>query len=126
MWASAAEWCRPGGRLVNVGVTGFGSLAVRAPGKYGVYIKNVEEIEGGVRYSVCWNTDPEFEFECTTMLQSARLERGLHERFGFGDLKVFRPEDVGFVRDDPGFWKEFIEEPPWVVLTLRKLGETVA
>ncbi|GAB7365557.1 hypothetical protein MBLNU230_g6629t1 [Neophaeotheca triangularis] len=122
MWRNAAKWCKPGGRMVNIRVTRPDSPNLRRPGKYGVYVEGLVEIAGGVKYEVCWDVEPGFRHEATTMAVSASLDGEVHKRHGFGGLRVLRPEEMEVVQQDLEFWGDFVREGMWTVLTLRREG----
>jgi hypothetical protein len=120
MWRNASTQLKPGGKLINIRVTGSLTSAHMKSGKYGLTISDLTAIPGGVRYRVTVHIEPQFEFEGTTLEASASLSNEINHRNGLGDLEVLKPEDTEVVRNDEAFWEDFVREPFCAVLTARK------
>lgn len=120
MWRNAAAHLRPGGKMINVRVTNYLSPAVHPPGKYGLDFEDIEEIPGGVRYKVNVRTQPPFSFEGTSMNETHSLSSEIAQRHGFTAVHVMPPEDTELVKRDVDFWKMFVNDPSWAVLTATK------
>ncbi|KAF4626066.1 hypothetical protein G7Y89_g12096 [Cudoniella acicularis] len=123
IWKNVALYLKPkGGRFLGIRVCGKGLRAeYMKVGRYGVKFKDIEEIPGGVRYQVGFSTEQDLvEFEATTMEESSALIDDVPRGLGIGDLKVVPSEDMDIVKGDREFWKEFLEEPFFVVVTGRK------
>jgi len=119
MWVNVAAHCKPGGKLVNIRVTNFRSPVVTT-GKYGIHFSDLEEIPGGVRYVVNYHTQPPFKHEGTSMAENSTISQDIFVRHGFGKLDVVAAIEWEAVKKDPEFWKMWLADPNFAVLTARK------
>jgi SAM-dependent methyltransferase len=119
MWHNIAVYVRPGGKFLGVRVANPRAECVQ-DGKYGVRFENVEQIPDGVRYQVVCLTEPPFAFEATSMEASYTLDHDIPRQLGFVDIGVLSPEDTGIVKGNQEFWRIYLEDPHFVLVTARK------
>jgi toxoflavin synthase len=119
MWHNIAVYIRPGGKFLGVRVANPRAECVQV-GKYGVRFENVEQIPDGVRYLVACLTEPPFAFEGTSMEASYTLDDDIPRQLGFVDIGVLPPEDMEIVKSNPEFWRMYLEDPNFVLVTARK------
>ncbi len=120
MWRNVATSLKPGGKFLGIRVQNVraGYLSV---GKYGVKFTEVEEIPGGLKYTVECLTQPPFSFGATSMESTYSLSDDVAKEFGMADFHVVPPEDTDLVRSDKGFWDDFLKNPAFTVIVGRKL-----
>lgn len=120
MFANAVAYLKPGGRFVCVHVVNPEGSSLKGK-KYGVSHTDLEEIPGGLKYSVTlWATDPPAKFAGTSLevLYSGALE--VCKKSGLVDVKVVPIEETELAKGDPGFWKDFVAEPIIEFITASK------
>jgi len=119
MWHNIAVYVRPGGKFLGVRVANPRAECVQV-GKYGVRFENVQQIPDGMRYQVACLTKPPFAFEGTSMEASYTLNDDIPRQHGFVDIRVLPSEDMEIVKSDTEFWKMYLEDPNFVLVTARK------
>ncbi|POS72393.1 hypothetical protein DHEL01_v209214 [Diaporthe helianthi] len=108
---TAVKYLRPGGRFICVHVANPKSSILKS-NKYGVSYTDLEEIPGGLKYYVnLWGTGPPVKFGGVSLevLYSGSL--AMFKEFGLVDAQVIPVEKTEIVKEDPGFWKDCVEEP---------------
>ncbi|KAL4876993.1 S-adenosyl-L-methionine-dependent methyltransferase [Aspergillus karnatakaensis] len=118
MWTNIARSLKPGGRCVGITVN-LGMLETGLPSKptFGISLKQLERVVGGLKLDVRVHSFPEFSFE------SYMLERGICERSaqraGIRDLEWMPPVDP----EDPSIeFPRFVEYPHFWAFTCRGGG----
>jgi ubiquinone/menaquinone biosynthesis C-methylase UbiE len=119
MWQNIAAHLKPGGRFVGVR-SGDPHAPALATGKYGILYKDIEDIPGGVKLRYVAYVDPPIEFEATLMELSYNGSTKLHEKYGLEDIQLEPYENVPCLRDDPQYWKLFLDNPSVVAVKARK------
>jgi len=123
MWNNIATYTKPGGRFVGVRMTHPRSSTI-LKGTYGVRTMDHVEIPGGLKYRYELPMDPPIDFEASSMEVSYSGSTEMHEKYGFCDVEVEPYENAKAVKEDPEFWKPFLEEPTLTVVKARKKSET--
>lgn len=126
MWANAAAYLKPGGKVVANWNDPFSRVAREGGGgKYGVVFTDFEDMqEGGgggkgVKFHYRTTTEPALDF------QSMALEAYYKQPFEiarnwFEEFEVVKWEDTEVVQKDPEFWREYLEDPILYIFTARK------
>ncbi|KAI7785254.1 toxa protein [Diaporthe eres] len=120
MFTNALAHLKPGGLFICVHVVNPKGSLLKGK-KYGVSHTDLEEIPGGLKYSVTlWATDPPVKFGGTSLevLYSGSLE--MYKKFGLVDVRVVPIEKTEIIREDPELWKDCVEEPIVEVVTASK------
>lgn len=120
MFANAVAYLKPGGRFVCVHVVNPQGSSLKGK-KYGVSHTDLEEIPGGLKYSVTlWATDPPTKFAGTSLevLYTGCLE--VCKKSGLVDVKVVPLKETKLVKGDPEFWDDFAKEPVLEFVTASK------
>ncbi|RYP65979.1 hypothetical protein DL771_008026 [Monosporascus sp. 5C6A] len=124
VWANVGARLRPGGRFVGIRVNDLWAPYL-ADGRYGVWMREKERIPGGVRYwykiDIAENKPP-IEIEGASMEASYSGSTELHAKYGLCDVETEPFENAKIVREDPEFWKPFLDRPHMVVVKARKQG----
>jgi ubiquinone/menaquinone biosynthesis C-methylase UbiE len=120
MWANVSRYCKPGGKLINIRIS---NVYAKTGGRYGLGLRDQEEIPGGCRYVYVIHTQPEISAHATTMNASWEFAKYklLAEKYGFTDIARVPDSELGVVKDDPEFWKPHLEDPSFICVTARKL-----
>ncbi|KAF6791693.1 hypothetical protein CSOJ01_14307 [Colletotrichum sojae] len=126
MWANAAAYLKPGGKVVANWNYPFSRLAREGEeGKYGVVFTDFEDMQekgGGekvVRFHYRTKTVPALDF------QSMALDAYYKQPFEiagkwFEEFEVVKWEETEVVQKDPEFWKAYLEDPILYIFTARK------
>lgn len=120
MLTNVVSHLKPGGRLICVHVVNPKASNLKGK-KYGVSHTDLEEIPGGLKYSVTlWASDPPIKFGGTSLevLYSGSLE--MYKKFGLVDIKVVPIDKTKLVKEDPEFWRDCVEVPIIQTLTASK------
>lgn len=120
MLTNVVTYLKPGGRFLCVHVVNPKGSNLKGK-KYGVSHTDLEDIPGGLRYSVTmWASDPPVKFGGASLevLYSGSLE--MYKKFGLADVKVVPIEKTEIVKEDPEFWKDCVEEPILEFVTASK------
>ncbi|KAK4494715.1 hypothetical protein PRZ48_014071 [Zasmidium cellare] len=120
MWRNIATYLKPGGRLVGCRLANPWSLSLQT-GKYGASVRLTEPIPGGVKCHVEVAGETPFSFESTSMEESLMGHKDVPEMLGIGEMQTLKARDTKTVRESPGFWEDFVEDPYFVVFTARKI-----
>ncbi|RYO95565.1 hypothetical protein DL764_007662 [Monosporascus ibericus] len=125
MWANVGARLRPGGRYVGIRVNDPWAPYM-ADGRYGVRFREKERIPGGVRYWYIFddpagNKEP-VEIEGASLEISYSGSTELHTKYGLCDVEIEPFENAKIVREDPEFWKPFLDRPLLAVVKARKQG----
>ncbi|RYP41869.1 hypothetical protein DL767_000698 [Monosporascus sp. MG133] len=125
IWANVGQRLRPGGRFIGIRVNDPWAPHL-ADGRYGVRFREKERIPGGVRYWYIYDdpagNKPLLEIEAASMEVSYSGSTELHTKYGLCDVDYEPFENAKVVREDPEFWKPFLERPAMVVVKARKQG----
>ncbi|KAF7958822.1 hypothetical protein EAE96_002354 [Botrytis aclada] len=119
MWTNVVANLKPGGRFVGVR-SGDPRGIVPTTGKYGIRYKDIEDIPGGVKMRYVLELESPLEFEATLMEASYSGSTKMHEAFGLEDIILECPEDTEIVKKDPKYWRMFVENPGFAVVSARK------
>lgn len=120
MWRNASTQMKPGGKLVNVRVTGSLDADYAVQGKYGIAITDLEPFPGGMRYKVHCRTEPPFQIGGCLLDKHADLSSGFNYLHGLGDLETMKPEETEVVKAEKAFWSDFLEKPYFALVVARK------
>lgn len=120
MWRNTATQLKPGGKFVNVRVTGHLDKEYATTGKYGISISGLTPFPGGMQYQVHCHIDPPFQFGAHLLDKHADASNDINHRDGPGDLEYLKAEDTEIVKEDKTFWAEFVKAPYMGVLTAKK------
>lgn len=118
MFRNITHYLKPGARFISVYEYGRKDLErERKYEKYGASCPWVEDIPGGRKSKVVLHCTPPVELVSETLeiIYSGSTE--LHERFGLKDVKNVPWKDAEIVRKDPDFWKDFLDDPAFAVVT---------
>ncbi|KAI1497802.1 methyltransferase-like protein [Biscogniauxia marginata] len=121
MWRNIAGYLKLGGRFL-----GMRSGDPRAPAmtdgraRYGMSYKDHKDVPDGVHFRYVVHLDPPIEFEASSMRTSYSGSTEMHEKFGLRDVEVEPYENTEVFRQDPEFWKVFLDNPSMVVVKARK------
>lgn len=120
MFTNAVGCLKPGGLFICVHVVNPKGSLLKGK-KYGVSHTDLEEIPGGLKYSVTlWATDPPAKFGGTSLevLYSGSLE--MYKKFGLVEVRAVPIEKTKIIQEDPELWKDCVEEPIVEVVTASK------
>lgn len=118
MWANAAAYLKPGGRLV-VNRNDPHSPAAR-DGRYGVVFRDVRATPGGVALRYCVpSTTPPLEFDLTVLEEHYSGSLAIPSRF-FTDFENVPWEETAVVKEDPEFWALYLQQPILFIITAKK------
>lgn len=120
MYRNMSTQLKPGGKLVNVRVTGNLDADYAVSGKYGVRISDLTPTPTGMLYQVNCHTEPPFHFAGSALDIHTRLSNEINHRNGLGSLEMLRPEETDTVKADEDFWEAFVKRPYMGVMTARK------
>jgi SAM-dependent methyltransferase len=117
MWHNAAAYLKPGGRLIANRNNPLSPAA--ADGKYGVKFTNFQNFPEGLAFRYSILTDPPLEFDLTPLetYYSGSLE--IPGKY-FKDFQNVSFEQTPVVREDPGFWKSYLDQPILFIFTAKK------
>ncbi|KAI3397029.1 hypothetical protein diail_11264 [Diaporthe ilicicola] len=110
MFTNAVTYLRPGGRFICVHNVNPESPNLKGT-KYGTSYSDIEKIPGGVKYMVTLYGNPPVKFGGASLEVLCSGSLAIHEKFGLVDAKVVPIEDLKIVKEDPGFWKDCVDEP---------------
>ncbi|OAG01062.1 methyltransferase-like protein [Paraphaeosphaeria sporulosa] len=114
MWQNVVKYLKPGAKFL-----GIHAEDPRRPslnGKYGVRNSNFREIPGGIAYTVEMLNDPPWKFEGTSLEISFSGSFELHEKYALENVSVVPYDNTEAVKQDPEFWKLFLEHPFYAVV----------
>lgn len=122
MWANIVASLKPGGRFVGIRlhVAGGSTEPIGDPSKYGYSLTELQEIPGGLGCVATLLTTPPFSFGLTVMEDSFTLANKIPKELGMTNFEVFPYSDAEVIKEDPGFWKDYLESPTFLVLTANK------
>ena len=120
MWRNTATQLKPGGKLVNIRATGNLNEEYAASGRYGISVSDLTPFPGGMQYEVHCHVDPPFQFGSHLLDKHADLSSDINYRNGLGDLERLKAEDTEVVKEDEGFWADFLKAPCMGVFEARK------
>lgn len=119
MFRNIVTYMKPGGRFVGVRIAGGGYFSGDVS-RYGITVKNAEEIPGGRRYKVVMKTTPQVEFAGTSLEVTYSGSTEIYEKSGLSHVEIIPPETAQAVQADPDFWKSFLEKPWFAVVKAVK------
>ncbi|KAF7196669.1 Uncharacterized protein HII31_02039 [Pseudocercospora fuligena] len=121
-WRNIAAYLKPGGRIVCARVGNPWSRCVQ-DGKYGARATLIEQTPTrAVRCQVVVNTKPPFTFYSCSTEVSLRGDTYIPNKLGIINVHDLDPKETELYQEDPEFWKDFIEDPYFVVFTARKIS----
>ncbi|KAF7517324.1 hypothetical protein G7054_g13848 [Neopestalotiopsis clavispora] len=124
MWQNIAARLRPGGRFVGIRSGDPRSDALSKTDKYGIWYTNITDIPGGVSLRFYMRTGPEpINFDAKLVESSYGGSTKYHEKYGLEDVQLVPAEEMPLARDDPEFWKMFLDNPPMIAAKARKKAE---
>lgn len=115
MWKNITKHLKPGAKFLGIRGADPKSPSL-LDGKYGFLTKNFRDMPGGVAYTVEMRNDPPWEFEGTSLEISFSGSFALHEKYGLEKVSAVPYEDQEMVKEDPEFWRLFLEHPPYAVV----------
>ena len=119
MWRNVVLKLKPGGRFVGVRSANPNCPAI-VDGRYGIRYKDHVDVPGGIKFRYVANTTPPIDFEACSMEVSFSGSTDMHGKYGLYDAKIEPYENAEILRNDPGFWKLFLEEPSLAVVSAKK------
>lgn len=119
MWQNVSTYLSPGGRFVGVRSGDPRSPSMSAE-RYGCTYNDIEDIPGGVRLRYTLHLDPPVEFEATMMAASYSGSTKMHEKFGLEDIQIEPFDNIPCLREDPEFWKLYLEHPCMTAVKAKK------
>ena len=122
MWSNISSYLKPGGRFVGVRM-GNPRTPYILSGIYGVQVTDHVEIPGGLKYHCKLEANPPIEFEVTSMEVSYSGSTEMHRKFGFRDIEIEPFENGEILKEDPDYWKQFLEEPYLAVVKAIKKSD---
>ena len=120
MWKNAVDYLKPGGRFLGMRLQNIHAGYLKT-GKYGTKHIDFESVHGGLRYKVQCLTDPPFSWECVAMDSTYPLSNSIPESLGLGHFEVMRVEETDTVGKNCEYWRDFVEDPSFAMVTARKL-----
>jgi len=122
MWANIVASLKPGGRFVGIRIyaAAGSSGSIADPGKYGCLLTELKEIPGGIGCVATLLTTPPFSFGATLMEDSYTLANKIPKELGMTNFEIFPYSDADVIKEDPGFWKDYVDAPSFLVLTANK------
>lgn len=124
MFRNVVTYLKPHGRFIYLRDEGEeGNGREKKYERYGLSYPWLEDIPGGKKGGLIVHSDPPFELTLYTLdiLHSDSTE--LHEQFGLTDVKTVPWKDVEIVKKDPDFWKPFVDDPSFVIVTAVKKSD---
>lgn len=119
MWENALSHLKPNGRFLSLRLQNL-RPAYMTSGRYGVRFKDFEDIPGGVKYEVECHTQPLFTWGCTAMDSSPAEMDEIPREFGLVDMEFANPAQTETVQNNLEFWKDFLHDPFFAMVTGRK------
>jgi ubiquinone/menaquinone biosynthesis C-methylase UbiE len=104
---------KSGGLFVGIRVANPHSKNLKT-GKYGVMLKRLEPIPGGVKYTV-QVLDPPLEIEAAALDVFCSGSHEVYEKAGLTDVEIIPYEAAAVVQKNPEFWNDFVEDPIFAV-----------
>ncbi|KAK4245068.1 ubiquinone menaquinone biosynthesis C-methyltransferase [Corynascus novoguineensis] len=89
-------------------------------GLYGVEYAWYKPIPGGVKYKVVVASDPPIEFEGATLDVLCSGSPEVYEKAGLRNIEQIPPGAARVAQEEPEHWKEFLEDPFFVVVKAIK------
>ncbi|KAI9170627.1 Malonyl-[acyl-carrier protein] O-methyltransferase [Paramyrothecium foliicola] len=123
MWQNIGTYLKPGGKFLGIRVADLRSPVFAEGGpapEYGTLFKDLEPISGGLKYTVVVYTNPRFDFEATSMEVSYSGSLDMHHKYGIVDVETLALENTKIVKENPEFWRPFLENPFFVVVKGQK------
>ena len=117
MWRNAAAYLKPGAKIVANRNDPLSRSAKE--GKYGVRLTDFENVEGGLTYHYRTMTEPALDFQSRALDAYYKDPLGIPGKF-FEGFENVPWEETEVVKEDPEFWKEYLEEPILYIFTARK------
>ena len=118
MWRNAVGHLKSGGLFVGIRCANPHSVNLKT-GKYGVLLKRLEPVPGGVKYMV-QTCDPPVEIEAVALEVLCSGSHEVYEKAGLTNIETVPYESAEVVRKDMEFWKDFIEDPFFAVVKAVK------
>ncbi|KAK6212700.1 hypothetical protein LQW54_004967 [Pestalotiopsis sp. IQ-011] len=123
MWRNIDAHLRPGGRFVGIRSGDPRSDALSRTKKYGIWYEDITEIPGGVGLRFFMATDPPINFDAKLVESSYGGSTKYHTKYGLEDVELIPAGDMKVAREDPEFWKVFLDNPPMIAVKARKKVE---
>ncbi|KAK7699817.1 hypothetical protein SLS64_011429 [Diaporthe eres] len=125
MFRSVVAYLKPGGRFVGTRVIHGHTSPAATTGKYGYIYKDFEEVPGGMAYRYTLYVDPPVSYDGASMevTYNPALVSEFHARYGLEDTELEPSGSASCTREDPEFWKMFIDRPSMAVVKARKKKE---
>ncbi|KAI3398717.1 hypothetical protein diail_8756 [Diaporthe ilicicola] len=122
MFRSVVAYLKPGGRFVGTRVIHGHTSPAATLGKYGYIYKDFEEIPGGVAYRYILHVSPPVQYDGASMevTYNPDLISEFHTKYGLEETELEPSESAKCLRDDPEYWKLFIDRPSMAVVKARK------
>lgn len=121
MWKNAVDYLKPGGRFLGMRLRNIHAGYLETTGKYGTKHIDFENVDGGVKYKVKCLTNSPFSWECAAMDSTYPLTNSIPESLGLSDFRVIQAEEADTVGKDREYWRDFVDDPSFVMVTARKL-----
>ncbi|KAI1643737.1 methyltransferase-like protein [Daldinia loculata] len=121
IWRNIAAALRPGGRFIGVRACDPRTQAM-VTGKYGPTCQDFAEFHGGLYYSSTIPDDsgPPVQLKNASLKISYTGSSEMYERYGFHRVEIEPCENTKVVRDDPEYWKLWVEHPGFVIVRAWK------
>ncbi|ETS82910.1 hypothetical protein PFICI_04786 [Pestalotiopsis fici W106-1] len=123
MWKNIDAHLKPGGRFVGIRSGDPRSDALSKTDKYGIRYTNIQDIPGGVSLRFFMGTNPPINFDAKLVESSYSGSTKYHTKYGLEDVQLIPAEEMPSAREDPDFWKVFLDNPPMIAVKARKRVE---
>lgn len=121
MWHNISTYAKDGARFIGVRMASVDAASLS--GEYGTVLEDVRPIPDGYVYRVVLTQfdSSRIEYEGTSITISLSGSTALHKKYGFSAVEYVSAADAELVRSDPDYWKLFLQDPFFVVVTAVKV-----
>ncbi|KAK3675387.1 hypothetical protein LTR78_004897 [Recurvomyces mirabilis] len=114
MWRNVTTYAATGAKLINTRLA-YIPKAEETDGieKYGFLYPDYKEIPGGISYTYEAFTDPPLRCPATSLTNTLDFDesKSIARQHGFRDYQVVDSEQMDVVKEDPAFWRRFVDQP---------------
>ncbi|KAG8170203.1 hypothetical protein KVR01_000948 [Diaporthe batatas] len=122
MFRSVVAYLKPGGRFVGTRVIHGHTSPAATTGKYGYIYKDFGEIPNGMAYRYTLYVNPPVSYDGASMevTYNPALIGDFHAKYGLEDTELVPSARASCTREDPEYWKLFVDTPSMAVVKARK------